>query len=66
MQIEKKQRNIFQITLTGYELATLISSARWVVDGAKGELTSEAMSNIKELLTNYDLATEKLQSKPPS
>jgi hypothetical protein len=66
MQIEKKQRSIFQITLTGYELATLISSARWIVDGAKGELTSEAMGNLKELLINYDIATEKLHSKPPS
>ena len=37
MQIKKEQRNIFQITLTGYELATLISSARWIAEGAKGE-----------------------------
>ena len=60
MQIKKGQRNIFQITLTGYELATLITSARWIVDGAKGELTLEATNNLKPLLDNYDSETKKL------
>lgn len=64
MQIKKKQRNIFEITLTGYELATLISSTRWIVEGAKGELTSDAIGNLKKLLINYDVATEKLHGNP--
>ena len=66
MQIKKGQRNIFQITMTGYELATLISSARWIVDGAKGELTLEATNNLKQLLDNYDNETEKLHSQSSS
>ena len=66
MQIKKGQRNIFQITLSGYELATLISSARWVVDGAKGELTLEATNNLKQLLDNYDSETKKLHSQSSS
>jgi hypothetical protein len=66
MQIEKGQRHIFQITLTGYELATLISSARWIVEGKKGELTSEAINNLELLLINYDSATKKLQNNPSS
>ncbi|MEP0134277.1 MAG: hypothetical protein ABJJ25_08610 [Eudoraea sp.] len=66
MQIKKEQRNIFQITLTGYELATLISSARWIAEGAKGELTSEATNNLKQLLNNYDNATKMLHSQSPS
>ncbi len=66
MQIKKGQRNIFQITLTGYELATLISSARWIVDGAKGELTLEAAKNLKQLLDNYDNATKRLHSQSSS
>ncbi|WP_299159242.1 hypothetical protein [uncultured Eudoraea sp.] len=66
MQIKKGQRNIFQITLTGYELATLISSARWIVDGAKGELTLEAANNLKQLLDNYDNEAKKLYSQSSS
>lgn len=66
MQIEKRQRNIFQLTLTGHELATLISSARWIVEGKNGEVTSEAINNLKQLLTNYDSATKKLHNSPSS
>jgi hypothetical protein len=66
MQIKKGQRNIFQITMTGYELATLISSARWIAEGAKGELTLEATNNLKQLLDNYDKEANKLHSEPSS
>lgn len=66
MQIKKGQRNIFQITMTGYELATLISSARWIVEGAKGDLTLEATNNLKQLLDNYDKETKRLHSEPSS
>ncbi len=66
MQIKKGQRNIFQITMTGYELATLISSARWIVEGAKGDLTLEAKNNLKQLLDNYDKETKRLHSEPSS
>lgn len=66
MQIKKGQRNIFQITMTGYELATLISSARWIVEGAKGGLTLEATNNLKQLLDNYDKETKRLHSEPSS
>jgi hypothetical protein len=66
MQIKKGQRNIFQITMTGYELATLISSARWIVQGAKGDLTLEATNNLKQLLDNYDKETKRMHSEPSS
>lgn len=66
MQIKKGQRNIFQITMTEYELATLISSARWIAEGAKGELTLEATNNLKQLLDNYDKEANKLHSEPSS
>jgi len=60
MQIEKRRNLVFHLTLSGYELATLISLARWVTQGAKGELTAEAISNLKQVLANYDSATERL------
>ncbi|KGO90849.1 hypothetical protein [Flavobacterium suncheonense] len=63
MHIEKKNNLVFHITLSGYELATLISSARWVAEGAKGRLTEEAVSQLKQVVSNYDKATLKLSGR---
>ena len=63
MHIEKKSNLVFHLTLSGYELATLISSARWVAEGAKGKLTDEAILQIKQVVSNYDKATEKLSER---
>ena len=63
MHIEKKNNLVFHITLSGYELATLISSARWVAEGAKGELTAEAIQQLKQLVANYDRAADKLRER---
>lgn len=64
MLIEKKSPHIFQVTLSGYELATLISSARWALEGANGELTPEAAGQLKQVITNYDYAAGKAQVNP--
>jgi hypothetical protein len=61
MRIEKGRNNIFLLTLSGYELATLISSARWAGEGGKGELTNDAVNQLKKVLENYDNAVNKLQ-----
>ena len=66
MQIEKGQRNIFRLTLTGYELAALISSAKWVAEGSNGKLTAEAVDNIKHVLNSYEKATKKLYNESSS
>lgn len=63
MHIEKKSNLIFHITLSGYELATLISSARWVAEGAKGELTDDAIHQIQQVISNYDKAASKITEK---
>lgn len=63
MHIEKKNNLVFHITLSGYELATLISAARWVAEGANGELTTEAIQQLKQLVTNYDRAAGKLRER---
>lgn len=65
MRVEKGHINIYRLTLSSYELAALISSARWIAEGAQGELTSEAVDNLKQLLANYDKATKKLNQKTP-
>lgn len=63
MRIEKGHGHIFHLTLSGYEMASLISSARWVADGAKGELTDEAIGYLKQVVANYDKASGKFRGK---
>ena len=60
MHIEKKRSLIYHLTISGYELATLISLARWVAEGAEGELTPEALCQLKQVVSNYDRAAEQL------
>lgn len=61
MQIKKKNAGIFQVTLSGYELAALLSSARWICDGAKGELNETAIHQLKSVIQSYDLAVKHMQ-----
>ncbi|WP_281229004.1 hypothetical protein [Flavobacterium aquiphilum] len=63
MHIEKKNNLVFHLTLSGYELATLISSARWVAEGAQGELTPEAIEQLKLVVSNYDRAAASLNER---
>lgn len=63
MHIEKKNNLVFHITLSGYDLATLISTARWVAEGAKGKLTTEAIEQLKQVISNYDRAADKITKR---
>ena len=63
MRIEKERSRLFHLVLTGYELAAVISSARWVVEGAEGELAPEAIDHLKQVLSNYDKAANKIMEK---
>lgn len=60
MHIEKRHNLIYHLTISGYELAALISLARWVAEGSRGELTDEAISQLKQVVLNYDRAVENL------
>ncbi|MBT8324565.1 MAG: hypothetical protein HKN99_11505 [Winogradskyella sp.] len=66
MQIKKEFGNRFSVELSGYELASLISSARWITEGSKGEFPEEALQNLKRLLKNYDKAAEQLYDHKPT
>ncbi len=57
--IDQQKNGIYLLAISGYELATLISSARWATNGAQGELTEEAVSQLKQVVQNYDRALEK-------
>ncbi|MGD2050254.1 MAG: hypothetical protein PVH03_12180 [Chloroflexota bacterium] len=58
MQIEQIRPTQRRITLHPYELATLIAAARWVAEGAEGEMPEEAVRQLNQVLDNYDRATQ--------
>ncbi len=45
-----------------YELAAVIAAARWVAEGADGELPAEAVEQIRKVLTSYDAEAQRLGS----
>ena len=63
MRLERIRPTQFRITLHAYELAALISAARWVADGAKGELPQEATEHLSQILADYDAESGRL-NKP--
>jgi len=60
MTIEKLKPTVLRITLHTYEIAALVSAARWVTEGSKGELPVEALEQIRNVLDHYDSAKKKL------
>ncbi len=56
MKIERIRPAVLQVTLSAYELSALIAAARWVAEGAKGELAPEALEQINQVLDGYDTA----------
>lgn len=63
MHLERTRHTTFRITLHSYELATLVSSARWIVDGRKGELPEEAVEHLKEILADYDKESKRISQQ---
>jgi hypothetical protein len=60
MRIEQVRPGIFRLLVSGVELAALTSSARWAVEGGKGELTQEAIAQMQQVLASYDDAVKKM------
>lgn len=56
MTIERPRPAVLRVTLHAYEAAALVSVARWVVEGADGELPQEAVGQLRQVLESYDEA----------
>lgn len=54
MRVERESPTVFRLTLHTLELSALIAAARWVVEGAEGELPVEARSQLHQVLKHYD------------
>lgn len=57
MKVERVRPAVLQVTLSAYELSALIAAARWVVEGAQGELAPEAVEQLQQILASYDAAS---------
>ncbi len=63
MQIERIRPTILQVTLHAYELSALIAGARWIVDGAEGELTEDARKQLRAVLKSYREEVNRIDSE---
>lgn len=63
MKLEKKSPTVFNVTLHAYELATLISVARWALEGAEGELDNSLEKKLSQLLSNFDKEREEVMEE---
>lgn len=63
MKIERIRPAVLQVTLSAYELAALMAAARWVVEGAKGELEPGAVEQLQQVLASYEAASRQLGSR---
>lgn len=63
MQIERTRPTVFKVTMHAYELSALIAAARWVVEGAEGEITGEALEQLRAVLDNYDEQARRIGSQ---
>lgn len=59
MQLEQFRATTYRITLSTYELAALISAARWVANGAEGDLPNEATEHLSQIVADYDSESER-------
>lgn len=56
MRLERVRPTAVRVTLHPFELATLVSTARWVADGADGPLPRDARDQLRQVLDSYDAA----------
>ena len=54
MTVERPRPAVFRVTLHAYEMAALVAAARWVAEGATGDLPAEAVQQIKQVLASYE------------
>ena len=62
MKIDRLRPTVLRVTLHAYELSALVAAARWVVEGAEGELLPEAQDQLRQVLESYDAEVRRLDS----
>jgi hypothetical protein len=62
MTVERLRPTVLRVTLHAYELSALVAAARWVAEGAEGELPKEAVDQLRQVLGNYDAEVRRLDA----
>lgn len=62
MRVEHVRPRIVRVTLHAYQMAALTAAARWVADGAEGELNPEVREQLRDVLAGYDEALRRAKS----
>lgn len=62
MKVERTRPTVFRLTLHAHELSALIAAARWVSEGAEGELSDEALEQLQAVVENYDANIERMDA----
>ncbi len=63
MRLEHLRPAALRVTLHTYELSALVAAARWVVEGAEGELPEEARDQLRKVLESYDQEARQLTER---
>lgn len=61
MKLERVRPGVLRATLHAYELAALVSAARWAAEGGEGELPEESVEQLRQVLASYDSELEHLE-----
>lgn len=62
MKIERLRPTVLRVTLHAYQMAALTAAARWVADGAEGELNPEVREQLEGVLDDYGEALSRTLS----
>lgn len=62
MKVERIRPTALRVTFHAFELAALIAAARWIVEGAEGELPEESRDQLQQVLESYDQEIRRLDS----
>ena len=65
MRLARAGAGSFQLTLHGYELATLMAAAHWAAEGGEGELSAEARTQLRVVLAGYEAELARLPGPQP-
>lgn len=59
MKIERPRPTVLRVEMHVYEMAALMSAARWIAGGAQGEVPDEMRDQLREIVDGYDADLDK-------
>lgn len=57
MHLERPRPAVLRVTLSTFEMATLIAAARWALEGGEGELEPAARAQLEQVIASWDDAS---------